>query len=216
MTNKTTFQQLYDTIKSLFVSGFFALLPLAITFAIFAFLYRTAKTWCSPVFYILPSFLTNIPGVELFIVLLFIIGMGAVLKFFVIKPLIEILEGAFKKLPLVGQVYFGIKQLLGAFSPKDKNHFQRVVLVEFPRRGTFSLGFLTNELHSELSPKDANGNVTTTYFNVFVPHTPNPTTGFFIIVPEQECHEIPLTRQEAMTIIISGGIIQPDRFKKAE
>lgn len=213
MLKKTAFQKFYDSAKSLFISGFFALLPLAITFAIFAFLYRTAKSWCSPVFYILPLPLKTVPGVELIIVLLFIIGMGAILRFFIMKPLVEMFEGLLGKVPLVRQVYFGIKQLLGAFSPKDKNHFQHVVLVEFPRRGTFSLGFLTNELHSDISPKSESGSPAIRYFNVFVPHTPNPTTGFFIIVPEPECHQTPLTRQEAMAIIISGGIIQPDRFK---
>lgn len=211
--NKSAFSRFLELLKSLFIGGLLALLPLALTLTFFAFVYRTIKNWFSPIYHILPIWLKAVPMSEFLVVIVAIIAVGAVLRFFLLRPLIEFIEKIFGKLPLVRQVYFGIKQLLNAFSPRDNQHFQKVVLVEFPRRGTYSLGFLTNQVPSELIPESESGEPVV-YYNVFVPHTPNPTTGFFMLIPAHECHVTPLTRQEAMTTIISGGIIQPERFTK--
>ncbi|MBN2267003.1 MAG: DUF502 domain-containing protein [Candidatus Babeliaceae bacterium] len=199
------------TIKSLFISGLLTILPLVLTYALFKFLFKTLKYWLSPLFDILPPLLKAIPFSEFLIAIIAIIFIGAILKLFFLNKLIEYTESLFKKIPLISQVYMGIKQLVQALGPKEKDHFQRVVLVEFPRRGSYTLGFLTSETHSELVPKAYEG---AGFYNVFVPHTPNPTGGFFILVPAAECIETNLTRQEAMTIIISGGIIQPERLDK--
>ncbi len=212
--HKSLLRRFLDLIKSLFISGFLTLLPLALTVTLFAFLFRTAKSWFKPVYLILPDFLKAIPESELIVVFLLILAVGAILKFFILRFVVDMVEAGLGKVPLVRQVYFGIKQLISAFGPKDKQHFQQVVLVEFPRRGTYSVGFLTNEFPSELAPKNAHGEPHAIFYNIFVPHTPNPTTGFFILAPSHECITVPLTRQEAMTLIISGGIIQPDRFTK--
>ncbi|MCL5436913.1 MAG: DUF502 domain-containing protein [Candidatus Dependentiae bacterium] len=212
-TNTSPFKRVSDTAKSLFISGLLTLLPLALTVTLFAFLFRTLKSWLRPLYNLFPPFLKSLPLSEIFVALIAILLVGIVLRMFLLREMVELVEHIFKKVPLLRQVYFGIKQLIHAFGPKDDAQFQRVVLVEFPRRGTYSVGFLTNENESPIAPQAADGE-RLHYLNVFVPHTPNPTTGFFILVPEGDCIRTDLSRQEAMTMIISGGIIQPERWKR--
>jgi uncharacterized membrane protein len=105
-------------------------------------------------------------------------------------------------------VYSGIKKLVDAFSFQDKVSFSKVVMVEFPRTGIYSIGFLANELDEKISPDTSKK-----YYSIFIPTTPNPTSGFLVLLPEDQITIINITRQEAMAMIISGGIIQPDTEK---
>lgn len=210
-TNISLSKKIFNTLKSLFVSGLLTLLPLALTLVLFRFLFHTLKSWLSPIYRLLPDGLRAIPLSEFFVVLIAILIVGAVLRGFFLKKFVDLVEQLFRRVPLVRQVYFGLKQLMNAFGPKDKQHFQQVVLIEFPQPGTYSLAFLTNNLPSPLPPQNPTGQKIE-YLNVFLPHTPNPTSGFFLIVPASGCIRTDLSRQEAMTMIISGGIIQPDRF----
>jgi uncharacterized membrane protein len=150
-----------------------------------------------------------IPYYEILVVAVFILIVGAFLQAFILKPVIKIIESAFAQIPLLSTVYFGAKQLLEAFSGQNKTSFKDVVYVEFPRHGIYSIGFLTSQVPVEISP-----DTTKTYYNIYIPTTPNPTTGFFIILPQDQFHHANLTRQEAITLIISGGIVQPERYKK--
>src|SRR5262249_46797328 len=103
--------------------------------------------------------------------------------------------------------YIGIKQLVQAFNPHDKQSFKQVVLIEFPRPGIYSIGFITSDVNPEISPHSDRR-----YYNVFVPTTPNPTTGFFFMVAQECVTIINISPKEAMALIISGGIIQPEQF----
>lgn len=213
MTSPKTslFRKIFSTLKSIFVSGLIALLPLALTVTLFAFLFRTAKSWLNPLYRLLPIDIQVVPLSEFIVALIGILLMGTILKLFLLRQIVEMVEHFFRQLPLIRQIYFGIKQLINAFGPKDVQHFQQVILVEFPRKGTYSIGFLTNEIPCPL-PSLEKKEETDEYHTVFVPHTPNPTSGFFILVPTRECISTDLSRQEAMTMIISGGIIQPQRW----
>lgn len=205
--------KILDELKSLFLGGLFTLLPIALTIAFFTFTYSLLKSWFNPIYLITPQCLKVIPGSEFFIVLITVFIVGAVLKFLLLHPLIESLEHYFvKRLPLIRTVYFGIKQLVRALNPKDTEHFQKVVLIEFPRPGLYSLGFLTSKVPPKLSPCDIKDSSCKTFYSIFLPNTPNPTTGFYVIAAEEDFKTTELTRQEAMTIIISGGIIQPERL----
>ena len=211
-TNTSPFKRIFSALKSLFISGLLTLLPLALTVTLFAFLYRTIKSWLKPLYHLLPDALRCFPGSEFIVALIAILVVGTVLKLFLLRQIVELVERIFSRVPLVRQVYFGIKQLINAFGPKDAEHFQQVVLVEWPRHGTYSIGFLTNAVASPLPPQKSDQDQIV-YLNVFVPHTPTPTSGFFMIVPSDECIKTDLSRQEAMTLVISGGIIQPERWK---
>lgn len=194
---------------SFFLSGLLALLPMTLTMALLTFSYKLLKTWFAPIYHLEPASWQKIPNSEIFLVLLIIIGTGAVIKLFVLEPLIHYIEGIFFKIPLMRPIYGGIKQLVQAFTVQDKLTFKKVVFIEFPRIGSYSIGFLTSELPIEVSP-----NPKKRFFNVFIPTTPNPTSGYLVQVPESDITIVDMTRQEAMSLIISGGIIQPERFNQ--
>jgi uncharacterized membrane protein len=203
------FKKTLDALWLLFLQGLFTILPLTLTVVLFHVAFKLVTTWVAPVRALVPlTFLDAIPYAEVVIIILAIFALGIFLRLFVLHPIIHALESLIVQIPLVRPVYAGIKQLVQAFSMQDKMTFKHVVLIEFPRKGIYSLGFLTSELPQTISP-----GITEKYFNVFIPTTPNPTSGYFIMVPETEVKTVDLTRQEAMAMIISGGIIQPERFE---
>jgi uncharacterized membrane protein len=201
--------QFFDFIKSIFFNGLLIILPIALTVAVFTFFFRVLKSWLAPLYRLEPLSLQAIPHSEFILVLLLILITGAVFRFFFLQRFLHVIERIALKVPLLNPVYSGIKQLVQAFTVPDKLTFQKVVFVEFPRTGLYSVGFLTSEVPAEISPQPSKR-----YFKVFIPTTPNPTTGFLIAVPENEIISVDLSRQEAMSLIISGGIIQPERFGK--
>ncbi|HEX2977735.1 MAG TPA: DUF502 domain-containing protein [Candidatus Babeliales bacterium] len=206
---KSFIANLFDFFKSIFFNGLLVLLPITLTIGVFNVAFRLLKGWLAPIYRVEPAYLQSIPHSEIILVLLLILLVGAIFKIFFLKRFLLFLESIVARVPLFNPVYSGIKQLVQAFTGQDKLTFQNVVMVEFPRTGVYSIGFLTSEVPTEISPNKAQR-----FFKVFIPTTPNPTTGFLIAVPEQEIRTVDLSRQEAMSLIISGGIIQPDRFAK--
>jgi uncharacterized membrane protein len=199
-----------DTIKSIFFSGLFALLPLAITVALITFVFRLVNHWLEPLNYCISHYLgityPYIAGIIL--VLLFILFVGTILRVFLLRTVARGIENMIASLPIIRPVYTGVKQLIHAFNFKDELSFKNVVLVQFPRKGMYSVGFVTSELSSWLEITDGEKE---RYYNIFIPTTPNPTSGFFIIARASELQVLDITRQEAIAMIISGGIIQPKR-----
>lgn len=195
-------------IWSLFLSGLFALLPIALTIALFHFMFVTIKSLLEPIASVMPAWSHIIPHSEILVALLIIFAVGVILRLFVINALMHVVENFVYSIPLIKPVYASIKQLVKTFDSKEQGTFKKVVLVEFPHKGSYSIGFLTGQLLPDLAP-----NKEQIFFNIFVPATPNPTSGFYIIVPEKDVTIIDLNRQEAMTLILSAGIILPERFK---
>ncbi len=195
---------------TLFLSGLITILPLTLTAMFFSASLKLLKGWLEPIYTMMPPTLQAIPYAEIILVIIGIFLIGTILNLFLIRSLILSVESLLYKLPLIRPVYSGIRQLVRAFSFQDKISFKQVVMVEFPRKGIYSIGFLTSAVPDELH-KDPQQ-----LYNVFMPTTPNPTSGYFIMVPESEIVKIDLTRQEAMALIISGGIIQPERFTSEE
>ena len=198
---------IFSTIWSLFLSGLFTILPITLTIVIFSITFKLIKGWLEPLHRLNLPILNWIPHFEIVIVLIMIFIIGALVQIFILRTLIEHIESYIAHLPLVRTVYGGIKQLVKAFSSQDKVTFKQVIMIEFPLENVYSIGFLTAETPHILAPESG-----IKYFNVFVPTTPNPTTGFFVLVPEHKIKITQLTRQEAMSMVISGGIICPDRF----
>lgn len=213
MKKKTFLHRAFDELKSIFLNGLFTLLPIALTFALFSFTFKLVKTWSNPIYTVMPCALKNIPNSSIIVVILTILIVGAILKYFILQPLVDFVERhLFGNIPLVRQVYFGIKQLVQTLSPSEENKqdsVKMVVLVEFPRPGIYCIGLVTGIASPLMVPNVTDNGI---YYNIFVPTTPNPTTGFFFVASEKDCRITTLTRQEAMALVISGGIIQPDRF----
>jgi uncharacterized membrane protein len=206
-----TVQSFFQLLWSIFLSGLFTVLPITLTIALFSISFRLLKSWVEPINRLYLPFVPDVAHADIILVILLIFLLGVILHFFVFKTLIHYFEYIIFRLPLVSSVYSGIKQLVFAFDPHNKVSFKKVVLVQFPRAGMYSVGFLTGEFSNTLAPDDIKNKQLLT---VFVPTTPNPTTGFYVILPADEVTVIDLTQQEAMTLIISGGIIQPKRIVK--
>lgn len=209
MSRKKTniFLAIANYLWSLFLTGLFALLPITLTVAVFTITFRLIHGWLEPLKRI--GFLPATPYSEFLLAILIIFVAGTLYNIFILKPIIHGLENLFFKLPLIRPVYSGIKKLVDAFSFQDKASFTKVVMVEFPRTSIYSIGFLANEFDPSLTPDS-----TKKYFSIFIPTTPNPTSGFLVLVPEEQIITLDISRQEAMAMIISGGIIQPDNIKK--
>jgi len=205
MNRHTFFAKIFDFISSLFLSGLLTLLPFALTIALFSFIFRLIKSWLAPIHDLEPSWLHIIPHSELIVTVVLIFITGAFLRYFLLHSIIHALEDfVFQRIPILRQIYFGIKQMVKAYNVHDATTFQQVVLIEFPRSGIYSIGFVTNEVSSVLTP-----NAAEQYYSVFIPTTPNPTTGYYILVLKHECKLLNITRQDALALIISGGLIQP-------
>lgn len=208
MTYKENVRSWLYALWSLFLKGLLTILPIALTIGILNFSFRVLKNWLAPIYQLEPEWLKAIPFSEFFLTFLFIISIGSILNTFMLATIWSTAERLFAKIPLVRPIYAGIKQLVEAFNPHDNKSFKHVVLIQFPREGIFSIGFMTSEASPDLSP-----DLQRVYYNVFIPTTPNPTAGFFLIIPKENVQITNLTRQEAMALIISGGIITPERFK---
>lgn len=197
---------LFYFVWSLFLKGFLALLPITLTIGLLTFTFKKLKGWLHPIYELEPSFLKAIPFSEFLLTFFVILAMGFILNSFILQSFWDSFEELVGRIPIVRPIYNGIKQLVQALNPDDQSSFKQVVLIEFPKRGVYTIGFVTSEFASHLSPTQ-----TDTYFTVFVPTTPNPTSGFFLVVNKNDTQILNMSRQEAMTMIISGGTIQPPK-----
>ena len=199
-------QRIFVYLKSLFVHGLFTLLPMIITAALLSLCFRLIKSWLTPIYNLEPAFLKRIPQSEIIVTLMIILLTGILYDLFLKDLLYKIEVSILKKIPLLSLIYFGVKRLAEALTAKGNNAVHQVMLVEFPSKGIYSIGFLTSSTTAAWLPELEGDHV-----SLFVPHTPNPTTGFYVVVPAQHCRPLSLTRQEAMTLVISGGLITPQR-----
>lgn len=200
-------------LMTLFRNGLITVLPLLLTIAIFNMLFKFVKNLLEPIKNLImnssqfiPIWLQWIPHIEIVVALLLILLLGTVLNIFVFKSILSWLEQWFSKIPLVSPIYSGMKQLVKAFGHQEKNGFKQVVLVKFPQEHMHTIGFVTGEVPANFAP-----NINTVYMSVYVPTTPNPTGGFYLIVAKEDLVQLDISRQEAMTIIMSVGMIQPKR-----
>lgn len=206
---KSSIKKVFYIIFSYFIKGLLTLLPITLTIAVLNISFKMLKNWLRPIYNLEPEFLKSIPFSEFFLTFFVILLIGIILNIFILNSFWIMFENFIAKIPLVRPIYAGIKQLVDAFNPHDKDGIKHVVLVEFPRKGMYTIGFMTSEIAPDLSP-----NAQAVYYNVFVPATPNPTSGFYFMVAKEDIIIISLSRQEAMALIMSGGIIQPDRFNQ--
>lgn len=187
-----------------FVAGLVVIIPLGLTILIFWFLITKLGGFLTPLFKILP-FLKELPEEVLtilgFLFFLFLILLiGALTSGFLGKWFFGLLEDIILKLPLVREVYNSARQLTNAVFV-DRKSLKKVVAVEYPRKGIFTIGFIMNEekIFSEDKKRE--------FYLIYLPTTPNPTSGWLILVPKEEVKELNLSIDEGLKIVISGGIV---------
>jgi len=189
-----------QTLKSLFIRGLLALIPLVATIYvlefIFTFLDRLLDVFIRGLFGI------EIPGIGALASLLLILFIGFIVTNVLGSQLIHYAERLLKKVPLVPRIYFAIKQIIQAFSMQDNKAFSKVVMVEYPRKGIYSVGFLLSECKAEIR-NAVDKNLT----HVFIPTTPNPTTGFLLLVPDDEIIVLDMTIEDGLKYVLSAGMV---------
>lgn len=137
-------------------------------------------------------------------ILIIIIFIGSIAKNLVGRKLTRIINKIIGKLPVVKHIYTTISQIVSIVSSQKGSTYKRAVAIEYPRRGIYSIGFLTNEINPQLS-KITNKNLC----NIFVPTSPNPTSGMFISLPKEDIIFLDMKIDDAIKLIISGGVINP-------
>lgn len=145
-----------------------------------------------------------IPGLGVLVALLLVLITGLTMRYVAGQTVVGWYESLLGRVPLLSGVYQGIKQLVNTVFTQRGQHFRQVVIVEYPRRGIYCLAFVTNE-DPYLTVEGADPRL----ISIFLPTTPNPTSGFYLLVPAQDLRKVNMTSEEAFKLIMSAGIVTP-------
>ena len=203
MSKKKGKKSIFTSIRNNFIAGVVVLIPIGITLYLTLFLINISSkilpNEINPNYY-LPY---NIPGLEILISVFLITFIGWLSLSFIGKRLFEIFESILNKIPILRTIYSAVNQLIETFA-KSKSDKKNVVLIEYPRKGVWAVGFATKENTGEIKKKTGKELI-----NVFVPTTPNPTSGFLLMFQKDEVIYLDLSFEEASKFIVSAGSTNP-------
>lgn len=198
-------------LRQYFFTGLFVLLPIAVTLKLIFWGFEKTDAILGNFInrYLLnhfDNFSRDIPGLGIIALLLLITLTGIFARNYLGRKLIRFGESVLERIPVLNSVYSTVKQVTHglAVTQKENRAFRQVVLVEYPRQGLYSPGFLVGETAEEFKEKTGKELV-----SVFVPTVPNPTTGFLIYLPADEIHVLDMSVEEALKMILSFGMIKP-------
>ncbi|MFA5306209.1 MAG: DUF502 domain-containing protein [Candidatus Babeliales bacterium] len=209
-------------VRSTFLSGLFTLIPIAATLFFLHFLYNLVLRILTPIYKLEPSFLKVIPGVEFAIAVASILLLGIALKVFIAHQVIHYFEKLIARIPLVRIVYSSAKIVVDFFKMPAadvviKKEQRKVVLIPYPKKGQYHLAFLlesAQDSYQKIIPTSFKEYADQKFVKVFMPHSPNPTSGFFFIMPEEEIIQTEISFEEAIKTLVSCGLITPETLKK--
>ena len=204
MTKKKAKKSLFSTIRNNFIAGIVVLIPIGITLYLTLFFIKISSK-------ILPKEINpnhylpyNIPGLEILISIIIITLVGWISLSFIGKKLFDLFENFLNKIPILRTIYSAVGQLTETFA-KSKGDKKSVVLVEYPRKGVWAVGFATKENTQIMKEKIGDDIV-----NVFLPTTPNPTSGFLLMFPKKDVIFLDITFEQASKFIVSAGSTDPN------
>ncbi len=186
---------MWQSIKRRIFAGLLAIVPIAVTFWILKLLFTFFDGFAAP---ILKRIGIEIPGLGIILTLIIVFVLGLLVTNVLGKTLFNWGERILAKLPIVNTIYKTIKQITSAFSGSTLKSFQQVIFIQYPRIGLWTMCFVTNESQNETGEE---------FYHVFVPTTPNPTSGVFIIVPKKDAVHPNISVEDGLKAIISGGIL---------
>lgn len=209
MTEKYPFLR---SLRNAFLTGLIFLTPLGVSLFVFAWLANNVGgRFSNNLLYFVPAEWRQIENLQLIwnilatlIVFLAITLLGYLSRYFVGKWFLSITENVLDKVPFINTVHKTVKQIVDTFSTQEKAVFKKSVLIEYPRKGIWAIGFLTSDARGEVQIKTQKQ-----LRNIFVPTTPNPTSGFLLMIPEEDIHELEMSIGDGMKLIISGGAVVP-------
>ena len=192
-------KSIFARIRNYFIAGIVVLIPIGITLYLTLFIIRVSEN-------IIPKELNpnsylpfDIPGIEILIALFLITIIGWISLSFIGKKFFEFVNNVLKKIPILRTIYSAIGQMTESFTKSD-NSQKSVVLLEYPRNGVWAVGFATKENKGEMAEKTGKNLI-----NVFVPTTPNPTSGFLLMFPVEDVIYLNMSFEEASKFIVSAG-----------
>ena len=207
---------MWKKFRNHFFTGLVALAPFFLTLIFVQYLVRLADNFIvNPLFQILPfdfeqSFKIILTKLAIgVVVIIFVTGIGWTAEKFIFKQIFAAWDGFLQTIPFFNRIYSSIKEVSQAFFGDKTGVFKRVVYVEYPRKGIYALGFVTQEKPWEIYDKTGKEII-----NVFLPHPPNPATGYFIFAPKEEVMDSDLTVEEGIRLVISAGAAIPAQKEK--
>jgi len=199
MSKQNIKKSVFSSIRNNFIAGIVVLIPIGITLYLTLFIIRISGR-------IIPKEINpnnylpfNIPGVEIVVAIIFITLIGWISLSFLGRKFFELFNSILKKIPILRTIYSAIGQMTESFTKPDNNQ-KSVVLLEYPRKGVWAVGFATKENQGIIKDK-----VKEDLINVFVPTTPNPTSGFLLMVPKKDLIYLDISFEQASKFIVSAG-----------
>ena len=190
-------------LRNAFIAGIVVLVPIGFTLYLTLFLIKISSK-------LIPNEINpnnylpfSIPGLEILLSVIFITIVGGISLSFFGKKILNLINDLFKRIPILRTIYSAIGQMTESFTSKSDNK-KSVVLIEYPKKGSWAVGFATKENKGEISKK-----TNKELINVFVPTTPNPTSGFLLMFPKEEVNFLDMTFEEASKFIVSAGTSDP-------
>lgn len=193
-----------SALRKHFVSGLLVTVPLIITYLVLRLLFVSIDGLLNPIVHGLLGY--NIPGLGVLVTLLLVLLTGIVAANFIGVRLFHIGDRILARMPLVRIIYTAAKQLVHALLAPTARAFSEVVLIEYPRRGLYAIGFLSHRSRLRLDNADQD------MVLVFIPSTPTPFSGMVVLVPKADIYPLAIGVEEAVKILVSGGVVAPELF----
>ena len=188
-----------QNLRSKLFAGLATLIPVMLTFYFVRFLYVTLDKISAP---LVKEYLEwEIPGVGILFTLVFIYLLGLAVTNFLGRKILSIGEWIVDRVPLVNTIYTTLKQITDTITKNSTDAFEGAVYIQYPRQGLWTMAFISGESKNESGPP---------FYHLFVPTTPNPTSGYFLMIPQKDTVPTGMSMEKGLKTIISGGMLAPD------
>lgn len=188
-----------QNIRSKLFAGIATAVPLLLTYFILEVLFISLNEFSAP---LLEKFGIQIPGLGIVLTLVLIFSLGVLVTNFLGRKIFNLGERIVKRVPIVSTIYSTLKQITETFTKGTADTFEGAVYIQYPREGLWTMAFISGESTSE-------DNIP--YYHLFVPTTPNPTSGFFLMIPQADAIPTGMSVEEGLKTIISGGLLAPEK-----
>jgi|TARA_B110000438_G_scaffold76952_1_gene77167 uncharacterized membrane protein len=185
--------------RSKLFAGIATLLPLYLTFFVIKFLFLTLEEMSAPM---LTKLGVEIPGLGIILTVVLIFILGVLVTNFLGRKIFNLGERIVKKVPIVNMIYTTLKQITDTFTKGSTEAFEGAVYIQYPRTGLWTMAFISGESRTKEGVP---------YYHLFVPTTPNPTSGFFLMIPQADAVSTGMSVEDGLKTIISGGLLAPDK-----
>lgn len=193
---------MFAALRRYFLTGIVAILPITVTAWVLVKVFLAIDNGVSP--YIVRWVGFEIPGLGFLVTVFVVLLIGVFASNLIGRQVIHLFERLFIRLPLVSRIYTAVKQIGDAVLGSRKHLFDSVVVFEYPRRGSWAIGFVTSRHDGFLATHTGK-----THYHVFVPTTPNPTSGFLLFLPDEDLIHLDMSVEDGLKLVISGGAVSP-------